>query len=170
MPGRPSPATAASPLAVAGSVTDWQTNGPRTREPRPLVRQFANFAKRACLRQGHRGRVERARGSSATRRQMAPNHRYPTAAAPGKARSPLEQQTPALRPFFCPWSRFSPRLVGGWLPSCESDFEGQWLAYPLAGGPPQYDKRLIYLAFPLRIVNQPRHGWISGCTHSAPEI
>ena len=43
---------------------------------------------------------------------MAPDHRYPTAAALGEARSSLEQQTPPLGPFFCPWNRFSPRLVG----------------------------------------------------------
>jgi hypothetical protein len=38
------------------------------------------------LHPGHRARVERARDTNGTRRQMAPNHRYPTAGAPGKTR------------------------------------------------------------------------------------
>jgi hypothetical protein len=46
-------------------------------------------------------------------RQMAPSQRWPTAAALGKAGSSLKQLTLPPGPFFCPWNRFSARLVVG---------------------------------------------------------
>jgi hypothetical protein len=56
-------------------------------------------------------RVERARDTSGTGRQMAPKQRYPTAAPRGKAATSLKQQTSPLGPFFAGPPRF---FLGHW--------------------------------------------------------
>ena len=67
----------------------------------PTIRKLR---KAGLSAQDYRARVERAKDTGRTRRQMAHHHRYPTAGAPEQARSRLEHQTPPLGPFFCPWN------------------------------------------------------------------